>query len=93
MDQGLFMLRAKEIWDNRGDIVGPPVSPVVEGDIFFKDRLFTIRWLYCGLWRLTNKDITIFNTAMIFQYFYISHKELFDNKVALTTILIWTLCQ
>lgn len=40
MDQGMFMLRSKEIWDKKEiTLLGPTASPIVEGRQFFQGPL------------------------------------------------------
>lgn len=55
MDQGLFSLRAYEIWKNKEiTLIGPPASPTVEGRQFFQGPL--IYYSIVGLGLLGNWD-------------------------------------
>lgn len=55
MDQGLFSLRAYEIWKNKEiTLIGPPASPTVEGRQFFQGPLIYYSIVTLGL--LSNWD-------------------------------------
>jgi len=50
MDQGLFSLRAYEIWQNREiTLIGPPASPTVEGRQFFQGPIIYYSIIILGL--------------------------------------------
>lgn len=96
MDQGMFMLRAREIWDKKELVlIGPPASPIVEGRHFFQGPI-TYYWLVI-LGVLGNWDpvkITWLITLMSLVsmgFLYLTTVKLFGKKVGILSIYIWTL--
>jgi len=56
MDQGMFMIRAREIWINKEiTLLGPPASPIVDGRHFFQGPI--TYYLLTGLELLGNWEV------------------------------------
>ncbi|MFA7301699.1 MAG: glycosyltransferase family 39 protein [Candidatus Shapirobacteria bacterium] len=64
MDQGLFMTRAREIWNNKElTLIGPSASPMVDGRHFFQGP--AIYYLLVGLGLLGNWDVINISWLMV----------------------------
>lgn len=96
MDQGESMLRAYEVWQNKKIIlVGPTASPVVNGRHFFHGPI-TYYWLMVmgvlGNWDPVRvAELITLMSLVSMGFLYKAAAEAFDEKIALTTILMWTL--
>lgn len=96
MDQGLFMLKALDIWRNKKlELIGPSASPIVNGRHFFQGPI-TYYWLiFCGLLASWDpENITIIITLMSLAsmgFLYMTTKKLFGKGVGVFSVIIWTL--
>jgi len=96
MDQGESMLMAYEIWSQRQiTLIGPRASPVINGRHFFHGPI-TYYWLIIvgiiGDWDPVKITWIITLMSLISMVFlYKAAAKLFSKKVAILTIIIWTL--
>lgn len=96
MDQGLFMLKSWEIWnDKKLELIGPSASPVVNGRHFFQGPI-TYYWLIIvgilGKWKPENITIIItFMSLISMGFLYLTAKKLFGKGVGVLSAVIWTL--
>lgn len=95
MDQGLFMLKAWEIWNDRKlELIGPSASPIVNGRHFFQGPI-TYYWLvFVGiLVRWDPIKITWVITLMSLVsmgFLYLVASKIFSKKIGNLSVIIWT---
>lgn len=93
MDQGLFLLRSWEIWQNKEiTLIGPTASPVVNNRQFFQGPI--IYYSIIGLMSLSGWDVVRssyflvgFNLLSLL-LLYLTTKKIFNKKIALFTFVI-----
>lgn len=95
MDQGMFCVRALEIWKNKEiTLLGPAASPKVDGRQFFQGPL--IYYSIIGIMLISAWDPIRASLIMVVLNFFglaflwMAVKEIFDARVAKTAVVIWT---
>lgn len=94
MDQGLFMIRAKEIWDNKEiTLLGPTASPIFEGRQFFQGPIIYYSLIVLGL--IANWDpvkisgLIVLGNLMAAFFLFDAIKTMINKKMAWIGLILF----
>ncbi|HPT66100.1 MAG TPA: glycosyltransferase family 39 protein [Candidatus Woesebacteria bacterium] len=87
MDQGIFLLRSWEIWQNKEiTLIGPTASPLVHGHQFFQGPLIYYSMIMVMLvsgWNIIRASyLLVLLNFVALVFLYLSTKKIFNKKVA-----------
>jgi hypothetical protein len=94
MDQGLFLLRSFEIYQNKEiTLIGPTASPLVNGHHFFQGPLIYYSIIFLMLisgWNvIVASYFLVFFNFLALIFLYLAIKKIFNKKIATITSLLF----
>lgn len=95
MDQGIFLLKSWDIYQNKEiTLIGPTASPIVYGHQFFQGPLIYYSIIFVML--ICDWNVIMASYFLVFLNFlaliilYLTAKKIFNKKIAIITAIIFT---
>jgi len=94
MDQGIFLLRSWDIYQNKEiTLIGPPASPIVNGHHFFQGPLIyysiVLIMLISGWNLIIASYFLVFLNFLALIFLYLATNKIFNKKIATITVLLF----
>jgi hypothetical protein len=97
MDQGMFLLRAKEIWENKElTLIGPPASPLIDGRHFFQGP--AIYYFLIPFFLIAKEGVVEMSVGMVLLnlisliFLYFAGKNIVGKRASIIGVILLTIC-